>query len=401
MLNTPYTVADTVAPFEHFAKNGYYTVGNKIYSHKIYALQAATQSGSIVQWHFNEDVFSKFDWRTREQVPLTELYRIRAQQLRQKYEYLILCWSGGADSTNILDTFLTNNIHLDEVVVLWPVTQTQGKYTPNLSVEGTNMNSEWDYAIKPRIEWLNKHHPKIKVTVQDFLIEPNKHEYADDTVTVTEKHGYVTIQKYRAFDSLLEDRSLSRHVGVMVGVSPVDVVRLDDYLAVYFMDTPLTGPKADYTINGCPRNIEYFYWSPDLPELIKEQGHILLSHLNQNPRSREVVPCLRLQKDLTFKLTHTADHELLRSLRKSLLYPTWDNRILQVKKAQDTHHYLNWYSWFYNNPHSKEYLDPWRSAIESHQRLIDPKYFKIVNGVVGNYIDFRSKPYILGRLTNA
>lgn len=38
-----YSVVDTIAPFEHFAKNGYYTVGNKIFNHKIHALQEATR----------------------------------------------------------------------------------------------------------------------------------------------------------------------------------------------------------------------------------------------------------------------------------------------------------------------------------------------------------------------
>lgn len=398
LLPPTFTVADTVAPFEHFARNGYYTVGNKIYSHKIYALQAATQQKLPVQWHFNEDTFNKFDWTVRPSTPLTELYRLRAQQLRQKYDYLILLWSGGADSTNILDTFLLNNISIDEVVVLWPVTQTQGRYTPNLSTEGDNMNSEWDYAIKPKIEWLKKHHPHVRITVQDFLVDPNKKEDVEDTVTVTEKHGYVTIQKYRAFDALLEDRSENHNVGVMVGVGPVDIMLLDNYVAVHFIDSALTGPKADYTLRGCPRHIEYFYWTPELPELISEQGHIMLNHLRANPSSRRCVSKMHLQPDLTYKASPERDHEVFRSLRKSLLYPTWDNNILQVKKAKDTHYYLNWYSWFYDNPHSNKYLNPWRSAIASHHNLIDPKYFEVVNGVVGSYKNFLSKFYILGKL---
>jgi len=45
------------------------------------------------------------------------LYALRARQLREKYDYLVLYFSGGADSTNILKTFIDNNIFLDEIVM--------------------------------------------------------------------------------------------------------------------------------------------------------------------------------------------------------------------------------------------------------------------------------------------
>jgi hypothetical protein len=401
MNQTVFTVADSTAPFEHFAKNGYYTVGNRIYNHKIHALQEATRIKQDPKWHFNDEVFGKMDWMKSSGIPLTELYRMRAQQLRQKYQYLILCWSGGADSTTILDSFLDNGIELDEVVVLWPVTQTQGKYKPTLDTDGSNMNSEWDFAIKPKIEWMKQHHPTVKVTVQDFLVEPNKNEYAQDTVNVTEKHGYVTIQKYRAFDALLEDRSEKYHVGVILGVSPVEVLRLDNYVAAYFVDTVLTGPTTDYTAKGCPRYLEYFYWSPDLPELVREQAHVMLRHMNAYPETRQLTKLMTLRKDRTFEFGKGFDHERYRTFRKALLYPNWPIQTFQANKGKDTHTYLEWYDWFYKNPHSEEYLAPWRSAVSSHQKLIDPKFFKMANGVVGGYVEFYSRYYVVGKLTDA
>lgn len=399
MVRSPQVVADTTAPFGSFVKNGYYTVGNEIYNHKIYALQAATEKNLAVQWHFNDEIFNNVNWQEKVPLSLSELYRIRAQQIRQKYEYVILCWSGGGDSSNILDTFILNDIHIDEVVVLWPVSQTQGRYTPNLSRDSENMNSEWDYSLKPRIQQLRATNPEIKITVQDYLVTPNDKEDSDDTVTVTEKHGYVTIQKFRSLDSIIEKASENKTVGVVLGVSPIDIVLLDKgYVGTYFNDLVLTGPKADYTARGCFRNIEYFYWSPELPEMIKKQGHIMIDYLNQFPEYRKVVPKLSIQNNLTMAWVNRGDSEKLRDLRKFLLYPTWSNQILQVNKPKDTHCYGEWYNWFYKNPHSLEYLTPWISAIESHQRLIDPKYFKIVNGCVAGYTEFRSKTHIIGKL---
>ena len=53
-MNT-HIIQDTTAPFLHFAKNGYYTVNDKIFNHNIYAFQEATKTNSEVKWHFNED----------------------------------------------------------------------------------------------------------------------------------------------------------------------------------------------------------------------------------------------------------------------------------------------------------------------------------------------------------
>jgi hypothetical protein len=40
--------------------------------------------------------------------------------LREKYDYIILWYSGGYDSHNILKTFIDNNLHLDEIITIFP-----------------------------------------------------------------------------------------------------------------------------------------------------------------------------------------------------------------------------------------------------------------------------------------
>jgi len=46
-----------------------------------------------------------------------ELLKQRALQLRNSYKYLILYYSGGSDSATVLQTFINNNIPLDEIVI--------------------------------------------------------------------------------------------------------------------------------------------------------------------------------------------------------------------------------------------------------------------------------------------
>ena len=70
-----------------------------------------------VSFYYNDHVFDKFDWGIPVDISLDRLYTFRAQQLRDKYKKLILSFSGGTDSIQVLNTFLKNRIHLDEIVV--------------------------------------------------------------------------------------------------------------------------------------------------------------------------------------------------------------------------------------------------------------------------------------------
>ena len=146
------------------------------------------------------------DWTQPSRIPLTTLYKIRAQQLRDKYDYLMLMFSGGADSTTVLHSFVLNNIHLDEVVVSWPKTQSSGRYTVSHSRNPENFTSEWDLAIEPRLKWLEKHFPQTKITIIDTMANIDLKEDRDDTAIVTTKHSYNSIQRCRDLDTVFLQR---------------------------------------------------------------------------------------------------------------------------------------------------------------------------------------------------
>jgi hypothetical protein len=396
-----FIVADTAAPLNHFAKNGFYQIGNRVFNHKIMALQHASQTAQDVHWNFNDSVFDALDWNTSSGVSLFELYRIRAQQLRNKYRYLVLCWSGGADSTTILDTFLDNNILLDELVIIWPQSQTQGKYKPNKSTSNYNALSEWDFTIRPRLDLLKTTHPNLKVTYIDVMSQPNANEYQDDTVLIAEKHCYFTIQRCRDLDGVLRERT-ERYgsVAAMLGVQPAEVVLIKDIVAARFIDD-FTNPlsKSDYTLQGWPRNIEFFYWTPDLPDIVKEQSHVLLKYLQHNKQARSLVPQMIL--DTNYASLNSFDPEIYRSLRKKLFYPNYPLDTFQVNKPTMSHAHNEWYDWFLSHPHAEQYLKPWESAVRSHQNLINEKFLKKrSDGTTDGYRAFFSKFYVVGRLDN-
>jgi hypothetical protein len=91
---------------------------NKLISshkNKVQALLEATrlrkQGLPCVVWYlWYHDTFKNFNKDLLGKIPLKTLYKERAQQLRDNYDELILYYSGGSDSHNILHTFLQNNI---------------------------------------------------------------------------------------------------------------------------------------------------------------------------------------------------------------------------------------------------------------------------------------------------
>lgn len=99
---------------------GYWCVAGEYFNNKVTAILAAQHrelNFSDITYHYNDEWYDQHDWSVEPSESLDELYLKRARQLREKYKTLIFRYSGGADSTNILRTFVDNNIKLDIVTM--------------------------------------------------------------------------------------------------------------------------------------------------------------------------------------------------------------------------------------------------------------------------------------------
>jgi hypothetical protein len=98
-----------------YTKHGYYQVDNIKTFSKFEAWKLSGHNLDKIKFIFNEDVFSAIDTTKEPEEDIYELYKERALQLRSQYDYVVLIYSGGIDSHTILETFLDNNIHLNEI----------------------------------------------------------------------------------------------------------------------------------------------------------------------------------------------------------------------------------------------------------------------------------------------
>jgi len=153
---------------EENSKLGYYKVGDRIFHSKPQAYIYATETNIEPSWHFNNVDYAKLDWSIEPETNLRELYRIRAQQLRDKYDWIRIEASGGGDSTTAIFSFLLNGIHLDEIVFRYPEQVDKGVTNDPFNMKAENTLSERQFAAEPLLKWVKEKSPNTVVTIHDY-----------------------------------------------------------------------------------------------------------------------------------------------------------------------------------------------------------------------------------------
>lgn len=308
--------------------NGYYSVGAEQFTNRFYAMIKATETNSELYWHYYDEVFDKVDPGKTHNLPLRELYKQRAQQLREKYDYLILNYSGGSDSWNILHTFLANNIKLDCIFTHHPF-KFEGMYTPN-TIDRSNYNhySEWDIVAKKDLEWISKNHPSIRIETGDWTDNLSDSWINDDVFSSTLGAMPTVTRSLKAKCFCKAERELvgaGKTVGSIYGVDKPYVVEKDNKCFYYFMDRSfmaLSNPEN-------PDGVEYFYMTPDFPELAAAQSYRVFSWFSANPEFRYV---LRPGKRFLPRDQFHKECNQYMDIVKSIIYPDWDGSRFQTEK---------------------------------------------------------------------
>jgi hypothetical protein len=137
--------------------------------------------------------------------------------------------------------------------------------------------------------------------------------------------------------------------------------------------------------SGVPdhRAVEYFYWASDMPEIVRGQAHLIYQHLLANPDLKRIFA----------PNSEFSDHQT--SLIKSIIYPDWNKSIFQADKS-DSLIWSSQHAWIMKE--KTPALDAWQSMLNSHFRMIDPKYFSLYpnSDRVHSIKSFYSRSYPIG-----
>jgi hypothetical protein len=367
-------------------KRGFYQVGPDTYISKIKAIMASQETGHFPYWNFNDQAFGAKDWTVEPQESLWELYRQRAQQLRNSYDYIVLLYSGGADSTNVLQSFLFNNIPIDEVMSYGPFSTTQGR-VGTLTEDPENNYREIDLVALPYLNQLSKNY-NFKVTLYDWTEDMVKGFDNADWIWTDVSHRFSSSMSVRnkiheASVSAQKAAESGKTVGFILGMDKPRVMYKDNTFQCAFLDLFMTmsvGPK-DLLLGKNWFIDELFYWTPDLPELVIKQAHLVMNFFKQNPNLIYLVD--------TAHLGGWQHREEYYEICKALCYPYWNRDAFQTDKISNptfTEH-DNWY----NKTQSIESKKIWLDGLSEVNRLIDPKWLHngtIHDGLVGSWSKF-------------
>jgi len=268
---------------------GYYSYNGKKYISRRHLLDDMLLVGdnSQVIYHFNDEVFDNIDWTREPTQDLKTLYKERAQQLRDSYEYIILSYSGGADSHEILKIFMENKIFIDEVQVVHQYKLTKNIDKAQLHAETSlSMWLEFEKVAAPAISALSKVSPNTKITLldaSDFIV--------DDITSM--KYSYLGLDKFDTNATFLvsttpfarnyfQHQHNSKYLNqgkktcFLRGADKPNIKMFSNFLTFSFTDVTLHGVNllSNRGMNEV-YTIENFFWSPDAPLIPVKQSHVL------------------------------------------------------------------------------------------------------------------------------
>lgn len=264
----------------------WYEVGGQRYYNKNQAIYDHLRYQKPIYWNVNDQDYDLYDWSVEPIQTLEELYAQRVQDIRNRYDYLVLHFSGGSDSANILETFIKNNIYLDEIL-------TRGSYSAVNKKEGvTTANDQYGECLVqgiPLAQWVKDNHmPHVKITLVD-TVEIINNFYAKNPNWVEDNpwaHTPSAILKVNP-DLLSphygELHERGRKVAHIIGSEKPVIFRKNNYFYTQFKDKTfqeyLCMPES---INFRPQYVELFYWGKHAIQLQIKQLHVLKNYIKKH-----------------------------------------------------------------------------------------------------------------------
>jgi len=386
-----------ISGIEQNPKLGYYKVGDEIFYSKPEAFIRGTEKNIFPSWHFSTETFASYNWAVEPESDINDIYRLRALQLREQYDWIRIEASGGGDSTTAIFSFLLNGIHLDEVVFRYPKQLDKDVVSDPNDTRPENTLGEWQYAARPLLNWIKTNYPKTLVTFHDYSDNLLKEDYLKDESWVFRTrdwfqpgHGI----KHHNFGTK-EHRDLAdsgKKIAVVYGIDKPKLALIGTEWYVYFQDLQANHPNPiieDYT------NVttELFYWTPDMPEIVCKQAH-LVKHwfdMSINRHLRHIVT-------FPVNVPNADNRTVYESLVKSIIYPDYDQQTWQTAKPHGSF-YNEMDHWFYTNMKDTQMFSAWKSGLTLLTDKINDQCFMKDMGVPVGLMPKYSPFYYLGNST--
>ena len=315
---------------------GYYTVGNfKTYS-KLEAIEYSGKTHDPVKWNFNCDTFEKVDCNQEPPGSLDFWYAARARQIREKYDYLVLWYSGGADSHNVLMSFVKNNIFIDEIAQFHNLAGEQGDKQSwiNEEVFATSIPITQD-LIQNNPVYRNTKHRLVDLSELEFdllKIDDNRWDYFYKVTKFLSPNTLARSYKRELIPDYQVLMDQGKSVCFVHGSEKPKVENRNNQWYMVFSDCldNVVTPRTQM-LNREWEHDELFYWTDDLPQLVVKQAHVIKKFMNQlSPDMADNVHVFsnrhtKTLPDISYSniTIDSIEYRLLPDGLHRLIYPDW------------------------------------------------------------------------------
>jgi len=380
----------------NYDSKGYYEVNGKAFANKLEAIVYANDVGwDGINWNFNQDVWDSVAWLQEPPEDILTLYKERAQQLRDTYDRIVVFVSGGSDSTTVLQSFINNNIPIDDIFVF-------GAFSAEENIKGKLKQSdpgfftrEVDYCATPLINEALKQQPHINVIKWDWTeYIMNSFNDLDWIWKVGGRFGANMCARSNFHRVYKQHRKLEENgtsVAFVYGIDKPRLVRDNNAVYVYFIDQLLT-TSASSSNNISGRNWEhdeFFFWSSNFPSIVQKQSHLVYNYLKKY-NNMHVLPKINNINNAILWHALRGWHALpiYYKLISDVIYPHWNPNTWQIEKPKSpTYNSLE--TWFINS--NTEAFTKWENSINEVSRIVGTKW--LMYGDINNGLKECNSPF--------
>lgn len=236
-----------------------YRVNNQVFFNAYTAFLYAAHNcpHDHVYFDVHSETFDRVNWMQYPQESYDSLYRRRAQQIRNKYEKIVIAFSGGTDSTAMLRAFLDNNIPVDSIYI--------GYYHDDFYA-GAGFG-------KPAVikSWIEERWPEAAkninieiVNLSEFISRRYRQSewILDQTYTFHLRFTPGTVPQ--EISDIFNEKYGASHWALVTGHEKPEVSA--DNKTAYYVDKTF-GHVMNRT------NVEFFYLSTEMPEIVVKHAH--------------------------------------------------------------------------------------------------------------------------------
>jgi len=355
---------------------GYYTVGNKIFYDKLTAILDASKQQEEVNWHFNEETYNSYDWTVEPELSLDEYYKLRAQQIREEYDYVIILCSGGGDSTNVVWSFLNNRIHVDEVVASAPLKGLSNWKVNDVDTRAGNTMSETVLAQLPLMKDIHTKHPEVRITINDYFETLLSYE-TDEWIFRCGEWIHPSSGARYDLDKQTHIKQLAEQGKKIAIVYGIDKPHLfygkDDSVNIMISDLTVNVQRPPFKDKYPNVQNVLFYFAPGIAHMQIKQAHVLAKwiHMPENKLVAEKI--LDYRKPIYSLEQSRIRHSFYERAIIPCIYPSTNRKVFQGHKP--TRMFLGEHDdWFYSLHNSTRSYELIVSDFRNFIKEINPIY---------------------------